>query len=378
LALLLLLSAFVWLRQGLLAQEIQHPVDSLRRVRPPKVWSATLHSEGEPRAGSASNASRLAPIAEIGGTSGPLHRAFGQLTDAAIWKQLGGNRVLVLDGRSNRVHIYADSFRHLGSFGESGPGPAKWISPRALVGAPNAPTAYVGDYDGSIEVFDVSDPRNVRHIRTIAMKLQLYDMCMIGANLFVLGYSQNASGPIHRLNLETGDVSSFGNVYNSRNPLLKLTLTEGHLACSEAGTVAYAPYAVLNEIWGFTPAGDVQWMVSLDGSRSPIVTEDKQGAVTVRFPTGGFHRIRSLTEFGGSVFVQVAEEFYEQPDAESSLVRGIHSFRISPAGAQRLQVSVPGFIRAIAGNRLVSIAQSGDWRLHLFRNPFCATCGMEY
>jgi hypothetical protein len=304
--------------------------------------------------------------AELGSPAGPRHLAFTEITDVAI-SPAGGHYTYVLDGKANRVHVYDRQLRHLGSFGEAGAGNGRTISPRA-VAVDDDLRVYVGDYDGRIEVFDSSNPKKVSYLRTLRIPMHLFDMCVIGNNLYLLGLRRSALSPLHRVHLDSGETSSFGEIYNSTNQLVLLTSTDGKIACSaQTGTIAYAPVAVINEVWGFSAEGEALWRVTLNNFKSPQLTENKS-AVAIAFPKEGFHRTKALVPTEMGFLLQVAEE--EQVGeigARRANVRRTETFILPGRDAPWRGPDVMGVALAAAGTSVLASERTPFWRLRSHR-----------
>lgn len=295
---LFVLAPILALPAAAVGQEVQHPVPEYR-LRPD-----AIHQRVDLRALQRGEEFALGPPSgELGVLEGREAEVFGSITDVAMTPN---GLIYVLDRMSRNIRIFTGGLRHLQTVGREGPGPGEFRDPRAIV-ILRTEELWAFDYDGRVNVYSLDPAGLLEFRRTFVLSgYNVQDACAIGSNVYVLGFSVHPNDPfVVRKLSDTGvEVASFGQFYDSGNPLLDRTLGTGALACVESdGVVVVASAPQLAEIRGYNTDGSTRWIADLMGLNAPTLTTFN-GLRRVRIPEDGrYSVVEAITPFPGGMLV---------------------------------------------------------------------------
>lgn len=262
-----------------------HPVPPAGSV----ASSSTLHTVLDSQILATLRGTDIREMEQLGVMEGSSLLQFGEIGDAI--RDSDGN-LLVLDGQASELRwfrnetgrIVAESGRLIGG---AGLGPGEFQSPLALAAGS---TGLVGVFDsgGRVHLF-IPDDQGLRHLRSLQLRMDILDACILGDRLILAGYHADHPGALHVFT-DAGDwVRSFGLFYESNNRWVREALHRAEVAClEEAGEVLVAP-SFLPEIRKYKVSGSLVWWIALEGLAPILIVETRGGRVGIGPPVGGYH-----------------------------------------------------------------------------------------
>jgi len=153
--------------------------------------------------------------------SGQGGDVFGAVTDARAL----GRDILVLDRRMGRLSRYSQAGDLLEILARPGRGPGELLDPRAM--AVQGEELAIVDASLHVHFFGIAGPG---YRRSVGIGSEATDLCAVGGDLLLLGFSPADPGVVHRLQ---GDsvVRRFGILYESEDEVLRQLLSQGQIAC---------------------------------------------------------------------------------------------------------------------------------------------------
>ncbi len=232
----------------------------------------------------------------IGVNEGAHHEMFGSIADLAVDNN---GSLFVLDSEYNEVRFFDYDGSLMGTFGAPGEGPGEFRNPRQLAVTDHGKTIFVIGGDRSIPVFERKDAATYTEKYTFKKGMRSSAGCAMNGHLYLLGYTPDIDGVIHKFTPEGKRIASFGAPYKSRNAFVVASQSgRGLLACSEEHRIVGLIRENIPVFTGYTEAGDVAWHVTFADFKSCSVVETiaDDGAPTMQYHT---------TEPGQSVFEKV-------------------------------------------------------------------------
>lgn len=215
--------------------------------------------------------------ASIGKIHGEQEEIFGRIEDAAIDSR---DRVFLLDSGRRVVGVFSADGEYLATLGGRGQGPGEFENPRSL--AIIEDQLLLVSHSFSIEVFDISS--DMKFEKTVQFERPVNSMCVIGDTLFIqsVGFTEEDEVPaenyrkmIHAYSLPSFDpLFSFGQSYQSRNPMIIGRMSPGSLSCNEASSMVVFAFERMNVIQGYSSKdGSMQWVTRIDDLNTPVISE---------------------------------------------------------------------------------------------------------
>lgn len=243
---------------------------------------------------------RLSPLVRIGELDGPPGSVIGFIEDVAA-DSLGN--VYVLDSRIQRVLVLDARGALRWEVGRPGRGPGEFFVP-AGIGLTTDERLYVLDKGNSrISVYSLSSSSPPSLVEDFPLNLPAVDICALGDQVYVLGYRDGRI--IHALGRAGAVEHSFGAPFHTRHPLLRRTLSNGHLHCvADFGLLIVLPN-LLPEIRAYSLKGDLVWSARLRGYRQVVIRENVDGGITYAFDRSGTHHLAASVGFVAPRFLVV-------------------------------------------------------------------------
>lgn len=239
---------------------------------------------------------------KVGALDGRQEEVFGSIRDALV--DLRG-RLMVLDGQAREVRIFEPDGSPLQVLGGLGGGPGEFVHPVAMSEDARG-QLFVFDLPGRVSVFSrAADSLSFSH--SLNLELGVFDGCVMNERLFVHGLRPGDARVLHVFDLKGHRLDSFAVIYRTRNPIVRQQLSRGSIACVEAyGLVLLGP-TLLPEIRAYSPSGQLDWWIAIDGFRPVVIQELANGGTRLSSPPGGFHILKGLVaRVGvGSVLLEI-------------------------------------------------------------------------
>lgn len=302
------------------------------------------------------------PSAVLGAEHTPEAQVFGSIAGVARDRE---GRILVLDFRTREVR----AFEGLGpdavavqAVGGLGTGPGEFLHPAALALGPDQ-RLLVLEVRGQVSVFDAA-PDSIRFSRLMRLDGEVWDACVLGERLYVHGRSAAQGETVHAYDLNGKRETSFGEVYQAPNPIVRHQVSRGRIACApNPGLILLAP-THLPELRAYAPDGELLWWIALEGFRPLRFTavRDQRGrrGSVMRSPRAGWHTSVGLVAAEGDpvALLQVALQL-PRGATESDESARIDTFLIDLAEgkASLLEGTWPPFL-TWARNRIFAVREA--------------------
>lgn len=312
-------------------------------------------TRGEPGTGELGRVARalrsLEEVAGIGAFEGDKYSMFGLVEDIEVDEE---GTVLVLDSRFNDIRSYDRTGAFVRAFGGPGRGPEEFEAPEAMERDPHG-WLFVADRANQIKAFEPVGGSHV-HRTTIRTEFVPEDFCLLDGRIYVQG-ARLDGGTVHVFSTSGEHVRSFGEPYRSDNPLVRMQLSDGPIACSEEAKTVLVMYKYLSIISAYTPEGELRWRSRLADFRPMEITEliGVRGRPAVRFSGDEYDFVEAMLAIpGGSVILQVSRRDEVSRAAEREYA-ALHTYLISAESGEGIYV----------GDHLP--------RIHAFRAPHLFT-----
>ena len=243
----------------------------------------------------------------VGVNEGMQDEMFGYIVDARMDQRMG---IAVLDAEYSEVRVYDYRGKLIGKFGAKGKGPGEFLHPRQLAITNAGRTVFVLTAERRVSVFERYDSTEFRLKSTIATEVGGVAGCAMNGHLYLLAYSPEQEGIIHKFSPEGEHITSFGAPYISPNPfMVESQSRRGLLACSEEYRLVGLIRENIPALTAYTDTGDIAWQVRFADFESYRVVETigSSGApsVTYQVPQPGQSRFEHMfTDSSGDFYVQ--------------------------------------------------------------------------
>lgn len=200
-------------------------------------------------------------IATIGLNEGNHHEMFGNIVDVAVDYE---GTLFVLDSEYNQVRVFDYNGSHISTFGGPGEGPGEFRYPWKVLLANKGRTVAVPSINPSVHVFERQDAATFQLRSSFAHDLGGLGEagCAMNGYLYLLGFSDELEGVIHKYTPEGERVTSFGAPYKSSSPIATKVLSDrGYLACSEQHAMIAHIRSYVPVVTGYKEIGEVAWQV---------------------------------------------------------------------------------------------------------------------
>lgn len=248
----------------------------------------------------------------LGRTVAALHPLPPTRVDDAVVDSLGD--VFLLDSRRALVYGFSRTGKQVALVGGPGLGPGRFASPTAI-------TLYG---ERSLVVYDYRT-RRVTWYRVEGGTLLLrrahsapyfgYNMCSMGAQLYLFGYDSGSI--VHVFRPVSGTRRSFGDGFGPRSDLAQLTLTGGRILCVPKLSRVIVASAMYTELRAYSTAGTLVWSLRLRVPRPTRVELLPRGGAAFHQPEGGADVVLALVQLSDEIgAVQVGRARpYGTPDS---------------------------------------------------------------
>ncbi len=292
----------------------------------------------------------------IGVNEGDLSEMIGSIRDVATDYR---GTLFVLDREYNHVRVYDYDGSFISMFGGPGEGPGELLGPQKLLIADQGRTIAVRDGGRAVDIFERQDSTTFRVRSSFATEEAGFAGCAMNGYLYLLGFSHELEGVIHKYTLEGERVASFGAPYKSSNPMIREDLsTRGLLACSEEeGIVAWAR-EYIPVLTGFTEIGEVAWQVFFADFKSHKIIESQAEDGT---PQVMFYRPEVGESIFGTLFTDSSGNYFYVgyttmvDSANSRLHSKIHLFRVDARTGEGTYLGDAPHVYAVDTNHIITM-----------------------
>lgn len=245
-------------------------------------------------------------ITTIGLNEGNPHEMFGNIVDVATNYE---GTLFVLDSEYNQVRVFDYNGSYISAFGGPGEGPGEFRYPWKVLLANKGRTVAVPSINPFVHVFERQDAATFQLRSSFAHDAQLGESgCAMNGYLYLLGFSNELEGVIHKYTLDGERVASFGSPYKSSSPIAIQVLSDrGHLACSEQHAMIAHIRTYVPVLTGYKETGEVTWQVLFPDFKPRKVevsrTEDGRERISLDNPVIGDNFFVDLfTDSSGDYF----------------------------------------------------------------------------
>lgn len=254
------------------------------------------------------------PTLTLGVQDGSGPQLFGRIGD--IVADVEG-RIHILDYENKESRVFGPAGAHLYSFGRQGEGPGEFQYPSQLALFEDG-SLMVAGRSGRVQFFDVL-AETYERMGGFTVEFTPEDACVLNGEIYLHGaLAEQSDHSIHVYSRQGTHRRSFGPVYQSDNEFIRLSISDGTIACDRAtGTVVFG-FTYVPLLYGYSAAGKHRW-TSRIRSFEPMPVEQyvsDRGTPGVRYGyDAGTHRIAELVDGpGAGVVAQTAEYPPEEAD----------------------------------------------------------------
>lgn len=243
----------------------------------------------------------------IGVLEGPPELVFGAIADAAV--DAMGN-LFVLDSRFRELRLFDVDGAFLFRTGNEGAGPGEFRLPDTFA-IDDQRRLYVADHTSKIQVFGLTNER-IEYQSSFRMPPGLgRDLCVMSDTLYahgvMFGDTLRSGDAIHSFSLSGEYLSSFGTVYEWKNPNIVDVLSAGRIVCAVGEQVVIHVSRTTPDIRAYSALGELLWVTRIS-DYIPQILEEYAGRIHTAVPEGeGCNYLHSLSYAKpGAVVVQIS------------------------------------------------------------------------
>jgi hypothetical protein len=243
------------------------------------------------------------PVATIGTADGSERDVFGLVEDIVVDES---GRIIVLDSRTHQLRFYDRNGRYLSSFGRSGNGPNEFGAPTALELDASGRFVVMDRYN-RLKIFAPASD-SVEYVSSVLLDLVPEDLCVTGDQYLVQAW--RADGGIVHLYAGEQRLRSFGRPYKTDNALVENQMSDGPIACNDAGVVVVS-LKYLPLVFGYDGSGRMSWVSRISDFTPMQISEvvGPNGKPGIRFAGDDYDYIERLVTLPSNYFlVQVGRE----------------------------------------------------------------------
>lgn len=246
-------------------------------------------------------------IRTIGSKDGDIEYIIGSVRDVDVYK----NHVIVLDDESKKIRVYrVNDGKHVDTIGRQGSGPGEFSTPNDVFVNQNG-DIWVADSDQSVLRFAYKDTAYVYQYSFDTGENPEY-ICGNGDDIFTYGLGTPKGEdiasikPIHRYSLKGAHKESFGPIYNSKNVIVSVSMSEASdLQCfSDKLVVQYRYLPVMLSI--AKDSGDINWVTKFNHKtvRAKSFNMNGRQAIKMGKPEYGTYMGKEITKYNGFIVSQ--------------------------------------------------------------------------
>lgn len=293
-------------------------------------------------------------IGSIGALEGTREEMIGKIADIAT----GADGTLyLLDARYNEVRIYDAKGAFVRAFGGPGQGPKAFMRP-GVITRDRAGRLLVADQArGAFKLFERKGSSFVE-TETVSYKMVQVDLCTLEGKLYLRGAKVGnvKRGSIHVYSASGELERSFGTVYKTDHPHVRLRLSEGTIACSEEAQTIVSTFHDLPTMYGYTPDGELKWTSKLKAFVPYEVIGMANGGARFNLGKRESDIVMGMTAIPeGYVLIQVAHRTPKDMIEKEKMYSALHSYLMAAETGEGVYVgsSLPP-IYAVTRDRIIA------------------------
>ena len=298
------------------------------------------------------------PSTRIGVAEGPQHAMLGSVRSVSVD---ANQRVFILDGENTIVRIYSREGDYISSFGKAGNGPGEFWHPNSVDLFESDSLAVIIGRDERVTIYQRIDSLEYVFGHSFIQPGDVYsvDGCAMNGHIYVLGYSPEKDGVIHKYDLAGRFITAFGDKYVDPDPWVAASLSRrGLLACSDThDTVTWIRQnvPVVNVYTGngdFLERYKLQNFVPAEVTQR--LTEDGRPSLSYSPPKKGESWFSNLFADDDGAFIVSHITVVDPTSTHGDFPpEKYHAYRLNPhLGTETYLGSIPGIV-AISGNKIV-------------------------
>jgi len=247
---------------------------------------------------------RATVVRTIGKREGTADEMLGQVEAVSVGPD--GETTYILDSVFNRIQIYGSSSNLVDTFGGAGRGPNEFRRPEGLIVFPDSMIVVLNESATQFKMYRHTG-RQLEHVRTERHGRPMSSMCGQDTTIVLKGMTpspdSSVSRMLHLYDRQGKPLNSFGQGYQSEDPVLNLQLSSGPVACGPNGRIATA-MAGTPMIYGFNAQGERKWVARIADYNAIAVT---QKGTRTTFTKGEVSDVTRSISFlpSGNIAVQV-------------------------------------------------------------------------
>lgn len=249
----------------------------------------------------------------IGMFEGPSEQIFGRV--GAIQRTPDGD-FAILDSQANRISVFSRDGEFITYFGRSGRGPGEFTNPKDMIIRRNGLVLVA---DGDFRLLSYRK-HGVIYEPSESVKLEYRPeaLCVNHPTQLHL-HSFNLNRTLRRNVIHTYEgkrlLTSYGEIYETDNPLVYGRLTQGLLECSRSLPDIYYGSLAMGQVWSFKDDGTINWVTRFDDFTQMKVIEIGNGLRQTRSDSKYTNYLLNLTEGPNrSLIVQIVGQTSEDFD----------------------------------------------------------------
>ena len=298
------------------------------------------------------------PSTRVGVAEGPQHAMLGSVRSVSVD---ANQRLFILDGENTIVRIYSREGDYISSFGKAGNGPGEFWHPNSVDLFESDSLAVIIGRDERVTIYQRIDSLEYVFGHSFIQHDDVYsvDGCAMNGHIYVLGYSPEKDGVIHKYDLAGRFITAFGVKYVDPDPWVAASLSRrGLLACSDIhDTVAWIRrnVPVVNV---YTGNGDLLERYKLQNfvpaEITQRLTEDGRPSLSYSPPKKGESWFSNLFTDDNGAFIVSHITIVDPTSTHGDFPpEKYHAYRLNPhLGTETYLGSIPGIV-AISGNMIV-------------------------
>ncbi|MDE2770409.1 MAG: 6-bladed beta-propeller [Bacteroidota bacterium] len=298
------------------------------------------------------------PSSRVGVAEGPQHAMLGSVRSVSVD---ANQNVFILDGEYTVVRIYSTEGDYIGSFGRAGNGPGEFGDPKSIDLLESDSLAVIIGREERVIIYRRLDSLEYVFGHSFIQHDDVYsvDGCAMNGHIYVLGYSPEKDGVIHKYDLAGRFITAFGDKYVDPDPWVAASLSRrGLLACSDThDTVAWIRQnvPVVNVCTG---NGDLLERYKLQNfvpaEVTQRLTEDGRPSLSYSPPKKGESWFSNLFTDDDGAFIVSHITVVDTTSMHGDFPpEKYHAYRLNPhLGTETYLGSIPGIV-AISGDKIV-------------------------
>lgn len=193
--------------------------------------------------------------------------AWGRIRDVVVDS---AGHVYVLDGLDVSVRVLAPDGHLIRSFLRNGDGPMEIREPRGL--ALIRGDSLLVHSRSQVRVLGVARDGSPEYARNFLSQVGIQGLCDMGSGLFARVASPRIRGTVGLLSYDGAPIGAFGEMFDSKDPYLRASLSEGRIACSPMGGWVAISFNDGPRLFGYSKDGIAKWSVSFDDFEPVVVS----------------------------------------------------------------------------------------------------------